>query len=170
MERAKKHEVVTSLKGLFEDTTLVVVTHYSGLTVAQMTALRARMNEAGAGVKVTKNRLARLALEGTRFAGLGEMFTGPTAVAYSRDPVAAAKVAVEFAKGNEKLVILGGALHERSLDADGIKALATLPSLDGLRAKLIALITTPAARIVGVVKAPAGQVARVLAARAEKAA
>ena len=164
MNRSQKEELVASLNRMFNETTIVVVTHYSGLTVAEMGALRGQMREAGAGFKVTKNRITRLALEGTKFKGLSDMFTGPTAIAFSEDPVAAAKIAVNFAKTNEKLVVLGGALGEELLDSDGIKALATLPSLDELRAKIVGMISTPATRIAGILQAPAGQVARVIGA------
>lgn len=168
MERAEKRELVTSLHGVFEDTGVVVVAHYQGLTVAQMSALRGRMKAAGASVKVAKNRLAKIALQGTDIAHIGDLFKGPTVIAYSRDPVAAPKVAVDFAKTNDKLVILGGALGRTNLNADGVKALATMPSLDELRARLVGMIKTPATRIAGVLQAPGGQVARVLAAYAKK--
>lgn len=168
MDRTEKEQLVASLKDVFNETTIVVVTQYSGLTVAQMTDLRDRMRKAGAKFKVTKNRLTRLALEGTQFQGISDLFKGPTAMAYSADPVAAAKVAVEFSKQNEKLVLVGGALGEKALDADGVKALATLPSLDQLRAKLVGMISTPATRIAGVLQAPAGQIARVISAHASK--
>jgi len=165
VDRKQKEGLVASLRKLFEDTTIVVVTHYSGLTVKEMGELRGRMREAGAGFKVTKNRLTRRALEGTKFDGLSDLFTGPTAIAYSEDPVAAAKAAVTFAKTNDKLVVLGGAFGDEKLDVDAVKALASLPSLDELRAGLIALISTPASRIACVLQAPAGQIARVLEAR-----
>ena len=168
MDRTEKEGLVAFLKDAFNETNIVVVTHYSGLTVAEMGDLRDRMREAGAKFKVTKNRLTRLALEGTRFQGISDMFKGPTAMAYSVDPVAAAKVAVEFAKKNDKLIVLGGALGEQALDADGVKALATLPSLDELRAKILGMLNTPATRIAGVLQAPAGQVARVIGAYANK--
>lgn len=168
MERAKKEQLVTDLSGTFGDAALVVVTHQNGLTVAESTDLRRRMLAAGASFRVTKNRLAKRALAGTPYEGLSDLFEGPTAIAYSTDPVAAAKVAVGYAKDNEKLTVIGGALGEKRLDADGIKALATLPSLDELRAKLVGMISTPATRIAGVLQAPAGQVARVLAAHAEQ--
>jgi large subunit ribosomal protein L10 len=168
VERAEKRELVTSLHGVFEDTGVVVVAHYQGLTVAQMSALRVRMKAAGASVKVAKNRLAKIALQGTDVAHIGDLFKGPTVIAYSRDPVAAPKVAVDFAKTNDKLVILGGALGRTNLNADGVKALATMPSLDELRARLVGMIKTPATRIAGVLQAPGGQVARVLAAYAKK--
>jgi large subunit ribosomal protein L10 len=164
VNRSQKEELVASLNRMFNETTIVVVTHYSGLTVAEMGDLRGQMREAGAGFKVTKNRITRLALEGTKFKGLSDMFTGPTAIAFSEDPVAAAKIAVNFAKTNEKLVVLGGALGEELLDSDGIKALATLPSLDELRARIVGMINTPATRIAGILQAPAGQVARVIGA------
>lgn len=164
MDRTEKEDWVASLKHVFEESALVVVTHYSGLTVADMTDLRERMREADASFKVTKNRLTRLALEGTDFQELGSLFTGPTAIAYSGDPVAAAKVAVNFAKDNEKLVVLGGAFNGQMLDVDGVNTLAKLPSLDELRGRLVGMIQTPATRIAGVLQAPAGQVARVIGA------
>jgi large subunit ribosomal protein L10 len=168
VDRTQKEKLVASLNQALSSTVAVVVTRQSGLTVAEATRLRRRMREAGASFKVTKNRLARLALKGTPFEGLAPMFTGPTAIAWSQDPVAAAKAAVEFAKTNEKLVIVGGALGAKALDVAGVQALATMPSLDELRAKLLALLQTPATRIAGVLQAPAGQLARVLKARAEK--
>ena len=168
MERAEKREAVTTLNQVFKDTGTVVVAHYSGLTVADMTAFRARMREAGGGVKVAKNRLVKLALEGTDVAHIADLFTGPTVIAFSKDPVAAAKVSVDFAKTNDKLVILGGAIGKTNLKPDGVQALAALPSLDELRAKLVGMIATPATRIAQVVAAPAAQVARVVGAYAEK--
>jgi large subunit ribosomal protein L10 len=168
VDRTQKEKLVASLNQALSSTVAVVVTRQSGLTVAEATRLRRRMREAGASFKVTKNRLARLALKGTPFEGLAPMFTGPTAIAWSQDPVAAAKAAVEFAKTNEKLVIVGGALGAKALDVAGVQALATMPSLDELRARLLALLQTPATRIAGVLQAPAGQLARVLKARAEK--
>jgi large subunit ribosomal protein L10 len=168
VERTEKREVVTTLNGLVKDAGTIVVAHYSGLTVADMTALRAQMREAGAGVRVAKNRLVKLALEGTDVAHISDLFEGPTVIAYSQDPVAAARVAIDFAKTNEKLVVLGGAMGAINLDFDGIKALAALPSLDELRAKLVRMISTPATRIAQVVGAPAAQVARVLSAHAEQ--
>jgi large subunit ribosomal protein L10 len=153
---------------VFEDTGVVVVAHYQGLTVAQMSTLRGRMKAAGASVKVAKNRLAKIALQGTDIEHIGDLFKGPTVIAYSKNPVAAPKVAVDFAKTNDKLVILGGALGRTSLNVDGVKALATMPSLDELRARLVGMIKTPATRIAGVLQAPGGQVARVLAAYAKK--
>lgn len=166
MNRADKEELVTHLQGVFSNAGVVVVAHYSGLTVAQMTILRSRMAEAGGNVKVTKNRLAKLALDGTAVAGIADHFTGPTAIAYSDDPVAAPRIAAAFAKDNEQFVILGGAMGETLLDVDGVEALAELPSLDELRGKLVGLISAPATRIAGVLQAPAGQLARVMGAKA----
>ena len=167
MDRKTKEDLVASLHRVFDETALVVVTHYSGLTVAQMTELRAKMGAAGASFRVTKNRLTRLALEGTKFQPLNALFTGPTAIAFSADPVAAAKVTVDFAKANDSLVVLGGALNEKRLDPDGVKALASLPSLDALRATIVGMMSTPATRVAGVLQAPAGQLARVVGAYAE---
>lgn len=168
MDRAQKQEMVTLLNSIFSDASTVVVAHYSGLSVAQMNDLRRQMGDVDAKVKVIKNRLAKLALEGTPCSGISDLFSGPTAIAYSEDPVAAAKAAVSFAKENDKLVILGGAMGETVLDKDGVEALAKTPSLDELRAKLVGMINTPATRIAGVVQAPAGQLARVLGAYAAK--
>ena len=168
MDRSQKEALVASMHSVFEDAAMVVVTHYSGLTVADMTNLRFRMLEAGASFKVTKNRLTRLALAGTKFEGIADLFTGPTAIAYSADPVAPAKVVTDFAKGNDKLMIVGGALGEKQLDEAGVRALASLPSLDESRAKLVGLLQTPASRLVGVLGAPGGQVARVINAYSQK--
>ncbi|MGE5548642.1 MAG: 50S ribosomal protein L10 [Solirubrobacterales bacterium] len=168
MDRNQKKEWVGSLHGTLGDASVVVVTHYMGLTVAQMTDLRSKMRAAGASFKVTKNRLTRLALAGTAYEGLADLFKGPTAIAFSKDPVAAAKVAVDYAKTNDKLVILGGSLDGKALGVDGVKALATLPSLDELRGRLVGMLQTPATRIAAVLQAPAGQMARVLRAKAEK--
>ncbi|MGE0653734.1 MAG: 50S ribosomal protein L10 [Alphaproteobacteria bacterium] len=166
MDRTEKAKLVDTLRTTLAETSCVVVTQQSGLTVAQVTELRRRMRAAGAGFKVTKNRLARLAINGTKYEGLGSMLTGPTAMGLSADPVAAAKVIVEYANQNDKLSIVGGALDGKLLDASGIKALASLPSLDALRATLVGMLQQPAARIVGVLQAPGAQVARVLSARA----
>jgi large subunit ribosomal protein L10 len=160
--------MVSTLNEVFSNTGVVVVAHYSGLTVAQMTALRGRMKDAGASLKVAKNRLVKLALKGTDAEHISDLFQGPTVIAYSSDPVAAPKIAAEFAKTNEKFVLLGGAMGKTSLDAKGVEALATLPSLDELRAKLVGMIKTPATRIAGVLQAPAGQLARVIGAYAKK--
>lgn len=168
MEKAEKREFVTWLNGAFKESGSVVVAHYSGLTVAQMNDLRSKMREAGGSVKVAKNRLAKIALKGTDAESIGGLFTGQTLIAYSADPITAPKVAVDFAKANEKLVILGGAMGATSLDVDGVKSLASLPSLDELRAKLVGMISTPATRIAQVVNAPAGQLARVFGAYARK--
>lgn len=164
MDRAKKQELVAELQETFESNNLVVVTQQSGLTVSEVSELRKQMREAGASFKVTKNRLAKIALKGTKFENLSDHFTGPTAVAASEDPVAAAKVAVEFANKNEKLQIICGALETEALDADAIKALAKLPSLDELRGKLIGLIQAPATKVACVLQAPGGQLARVFGA------
>ena len=166
MDRIQKEELVSSLNAVFGAANLVVVTRPVGLTVAESTDLRVRMRESGASYKVTKNRLTRLALKGTKFEPLSDLFTGPTAIAYSEDPIAAAKVAVKYADGNEKLQILGGGLYADMLDPAGVKTLATLPSLDELRARLVGMICTPATRIAGVLQAPAGQLARVVQAYA----
>jgi len=167
LDRTEKREFVASLASVFADASMVVVTRNNGLTVAEVTDLRRRMRAAGATFRVAKNRLATLALHGTRFDGLKPLLTGPTALAWSTDPVAVAKAAVEFAKTNEKLVLIGGALGTQTLDVDGIKALAALPSLDTLRANLVGLLQTPATRVAGVLQAPAGQLARVFAAYAK---
>lgn len=164
MDRTEKEEMVSWLKQMFDESATIVVTHYSGLTVGEMTELRAKMREAGAGFKVSKNRLTRLALDGTAINDLSDMFKGPTGIAYSEDPVAAAKVAVNFAKDNEKLVVLGGAFGEQLLDVEGINALAKLPSLDEIRGSLVGLLQAPATKVAGVLQAPAGQVARVIGA------
>ena len=168
MDRSQKEELVASLHRVFEEAAIVVVTHYSGLTVADMGDLRDRMRAEGASFKVTKNRLTRRALEGTKFQDLRDLFTGPTAIAYSENPVSAAKVAVNFAKDNDNLVVLGGACGAERLDVDRIEVLAALLSLDELRAQFVGLINAPATRIVGVLQAPAGQIARVLGAYAEQ--
>ncbi|MFU0505679.1 50S ribosomal protein L10 [Pseudaminobacter sp. NGMCC 1.201702] len=168
MDRAEKRELVTGLNEAFSNAGSVVVAHYAGITVAQMNDLRSKMRAAGGTVKVAKNRLAKIALQGTESEGIVDLFKGQTLIAYSEDPVAAPKVASDFAKGNGKLVILGGAMGSTSLDADGVKALATMPSLDELRAKIVGMISTPATRIAQVVNAPAGQLARVFGAYARK--
>ncbi len=168
MDRSEKQELVSSLNRTFQASGLVVVTQQIGLTVKEVTDLRSRMRDAGAGFKVTKNRLACLALAGTAYEPLSTLFKGPTAIAFSRDPVAAARVAVAFAKQNDKLTIKGGALPGQVLDAAGIQALATLPSLDELRGKLIGVLQAPAAKLAAVLQAPAGQLARVFAALADK--
>jgi large subunit ribosomal protein L10 len=168
VNRSEKAESISALNQIFKDANLMVVTRQSGLTVQEVTDLRRKVRAAGASYKVAKNRLMLRALEGTAFTALGSMFTGPTAIAYSKDPVAAAKVIATFAKDNEKLTIVGGALGENTLDVAGVQALATLPSLDALRGKLIGLIQAPATKIAGVLAAPAGQVARVFSAYGAK--
>ena len=168
MDRAEKRELVASLNQVFANTGVVVVAHYSGLTVAQMSALRRQMKQAGASLKVAKNRLAKIALEGTDVGHIGPLLKGPTVLAYSADPVAAPKVASDFAKGNERFVILGGAMGKTALDPEGVKALATLPSLDELRAKLVGLIQAPATKIAQLTTAPAAKLARVFQAYADK--
>ncbi len=168
MDRTEKREFVASLATVFAETSFVLVAQNKGLTVADVSELRRRMRAAGASYKVAKNRLATLALEGTRFDGVKPLLKGPTALAWSTDPVAVAKTAVEFAKTNDKFVVLGGALGTQTLNADGVKALAELPSLETLRAQLLGLIQTPATRIAGILQAPGGQVARVLSAYAKK--
>jgi large subunit ribosomal protein L10 len=169
VDRAQKQKLVDSLHDVLSKTELVVVTQQVGMTVAEVTNLRRQMRDGGASFKVTKNRLARRALEGTKFARLAPLFKGPTAVAYSTDPVAAAKVAVNYAKANEKLTIVGGAMGDTLLDSTGVKALASLPSLNELRGRLVGMLQTPATRLAVVLQAPAGQLARVVGAYANKA-
>ena len=168
MDRAEKKELVATLITVFKDANVVVVAHYSGLTVVQMQTLRRQMKQAGAAVRVAKNRLAKIALDGTDVATIAPLLKGPTLIAYSGDPVAAPKVAVDFAKANDRLVILGGAMGKTSLDVDGVKALAALPSLDELRAKIVGLIQAPATKIAQLVNAPASKLARVVQAYADK--
>jgi large subunit ribosomal protein L10 len=168
VDRAAKKELVTALNGVFKHANVVVVAHYSGLNVGQMQVLRRQMKQAGATVKVAKNRLARIALEGTDAAAIVPLLKGPTLIAFSGDPVAAPKVAADFAKTHDKFVILGGAMGRTALDANGVKALAALPSLDELRAKIVGLISAPATKIAQVVNAPAAKVARVVQAYAKK--
>ena len=168
MDRAEKKEAVGALNDVFAKTSVVVVAHYSGLTVAQMQRLRKQMKQAGATVQVAKNRLAQIALKGTDVASIGSLLKGPTLLAYSSDPVAAAKAAVAFAKDHDKFVVLGGAMGKTALNPDGVKALATMPSLDELRAKLIGLITAPATKLAQLANAPAAKVARVISAYASK--
>jgi large subunit ribosomal protein L10 len=169
VDRTQKQVLVETLQSDLAGSACIVVTHQSGMTVAESTQLRRQMRDAGAGYRVTKNRLAKRALDGTPFAALVPLFTGPTAVAYSRDPVAAAKAAVNFANRNDKLTIVGGGLAGQALDAAGVRALATLPSLDELRGKLIGLIQAPATKLAALMQAPGAQLARVLAAHAEQA-
>jgi large subunit ribosomal protein L10 len=168
VDRAEKKEAVADLHEVFSKTSVVVVAHYSGLTVAQMQRLRKQMKQAGASVQVAKNRLAQIALEGTDVASIGPLLKGPTLIAYSSDPVAAAKAAMAFAKDHDKFVVLGGAMGKTALDPAGVAALATMPSLDELRAKLIGLITAPATKLAQLANAPAAKVARVISAYASK--
>jgi large subunit ribosomal protein L10 len=168
LDRTEKREFVASLASVFAETSMVVITQNNGLTVAEVTNLRRRMRAAGATFKVAKNRLAILALEGTRFDGIAPMLKGPTALAWSQDPVTVSKAAVDYAKINDRFVVLGGALGTQMLSADGVKALSELPSLDALRARLLGMIQTPGTRIAGILQAPGAQLARVLAAYATK--
>ncbi len=168
MDRTEKRAFVASLAQSLESTSFVVVSRNAGLTVAEVTELRRRMRAGGSTFKVAKNRLATRALEGTRFDGIRPLLKGPTTLAWNRDPVAVAKTAVEFARINEKFVVLGGALGPQLLDAAGIKALSELPSLEALRAGLLGMLNTPATRIAGILQAPGGQIARVLAAFARR--
>ncbi|MGM0422789.1 MAG: 50S ribosomal protein L10 [Pseudomonadota bacterium] len=168
MNRAQKVEAVEALQNTFTESETVVLGHNNGLTVAQMTEFRAKMREAGGSVKVVKNRLAQRAAQGGKFEGLNDMFKGPVVMASSADPIAAAKVTYEFAKSNEKLVILGGGFGDKALDKAGVESLAKLPSLDEIRSKVVAMISTPATRIATLTQAPATQIARVLKAYAEK--
>jgi large subunit ribosomal protein L10 len=168
MDRAEKAEAVEDLKGIFASAGVVVVSRYAGLTVADMTALRGRLREVGASLRVVKNRLAKRALEGTPGEAGARLFTGPTAIAYSEDPVAATKIAVAYAKEKDRFVLIGALLGPSVLDEKAVQALATLPSLDELRGKLIGLIQAPATKIAGVLQAPGGQLARVINAYATK--
>ncbi|MDY0968215.1 MULTISPECIES: 50S ribosomal protein L10 [Sphingomonas] len=168
MDRDQKTAAVAELNRTFSEVGVVVVTRNLGLTVSQSTVLRNKMRDAGATYKVSKNKLAKIAMDGTDYSSLGDMLTGPVGLASSIDPVAAAKVAVEFAKTNDKFEIVGGAMGATTLDVDGVKALATLPSLDELRAKILGLIVAPATKLATITQAPAAQLARVLSAYAEK--
>ena len=168
MDRSQKADVVEELKRVFSETSVVVVTRNLGLTVAQSTDLRLKMRDAGAQFKVTKNRLALIALEGSRYQPIGDLLTGPTALATSTDPVAAAKIAVDFAKTNDRFEIVGGAMGDTVLDVNGIKALAALPSLDELRAKIVGLVQAPATKIARTVSEPGAQLARIFSAYGAK--
>jgi large subunit ribosomal protein L10 len=166
MTRAAKESWVEGANSIFGESEIVLITQYQGLNVAEISALRSQVREAGASFKVAKNRLAKRAIEGTNFAALSDHFTGPTAICFGMDPVSAAKVIATFAKGNDKLKLIGGAFGETLLDEAKIKQLATMPSLDELRGKIVALLNTPATRMAGVLQAPAGQLARVFGAYA----
>ena len=167
MDRAQKQEAIETLKGVFDGAGAVVVTHYLGLTVAEMTDLRGRLRKEGASFKVVKNRLAQKAMTGAS-EGVHALFKGPVAIAYAPDPVSAAKVVAQYAKDNEKLSVVGGFMGETVLDKNAVKALASLPSLDQLRAKILGLLNAPATKVAGVLQAPAGQLARVMGAYAAK--
>ena len=168
MDRAEKKELVASLHDVFKDTGVIVVAHYAGMTVAQMTDFRKRIKEAGGSVKVAKNRLAMIALRDTDSEPIANLFKGPTCVAYSKDPIAAARIAVRYSRENDKLVILGGAMGRTVLDSTGVKALADLPSLDELRATLLGLLNAPATKITRILKEPGAKLARVVHAEAAK--
>jgi large subunit ribosomal protein L10 len=170
VDRAEKQASIDELNGVFKTSAVVVVAHYSGLTVAQMQQLRSQMRAAGGKVKVAKNRLAKIALKDTDAASIADLLKGPTVLAYSGDPVAAPKVASDFAKANEQFVILGGAMGKTALDPNAVKALASLPSLDELRAKIVGLLVAPATKIAQLTNAPAAKVARVVQAYASKSA
>jgi Ribosomal protein L10 len=168
MDRAQKQEAIEALKGVFASSGAVVVTHYMGLTVAEMTDLRAKLREQGAQLKVVKNTLVQKALDGAAGEAGDALFKGPVAIAYAPDPVSAAKVATQYAKENDKFTIVGGLMGQQVLDQKGVSALATLPSLDQLRGKIIGLLQAPATKVAGVLQAPAGQLARVMGAYAAK--
>jgi large subunit ribosomal protein L10 len=168
MDKAGKAVALEAYKNVFANSGVIVVTQYSGLTVSELTDLRVKLKAQGANLKVIKNRLAKIALNGKGGEKAGAMFVGPVAIAHSADPVAASKVVAEFAKGNEKLVLVGALMGEDVLDQNAVKALATLPSLDQLRGKIIGLIQAPATKVAGVIAAPAGQLARVIGAYAKK--
>jgi len=168
VDRSQKQQIAAVLHQDLADTVCVVVTHQTGLSVEEVNQLRRQMRNAGARYRVTKNRLARRAIEGTPFANLAPLFTGPTAIAFSRDPVAAAKAAVEYANRNTKLTVIGGGLSGQTLDAAAVKALAILPSLDELRSKILGLLNAPATKLAVLLQTPAGQLARVVAAHSEQ--
>jgi large subunit ribosomal protein L10 len=168
MDKAGKAEALETYKNVFASAGVVVATHYSGLTVAELTDLRVKLKGQGANLKVIKNRLAKIALDGKGGESAGDLFRGPVAIAYSADPVAATKVVADYAKGNDKLVLIGALMGDQVLDQAGVKQLAALPSLDQLRGKIIGLIQAPATKIAGIVAAPAGQLARVIGAYANK--
>lgn len=168
MDRSQKADSVASLNAVFNEVGVVVITRNLGMSVAQSTALRGKVRDAGASYKVAKNRLAKLAIKDTNYAGIDEMLTGPTAIASSVDPVAAAKAVVDFAKTTDKIEIVGGSMGSQVLNAEGIKALASMPSLDELRAKLVGLVQAPATKIAQLSTAPAAKLARVFGAYAAK--
>ena len=168
MDRAQKRELVTQLNEQWKSSGVLVVAHYKGMTVAQMTDFRKRVREAGGVVKVTKNRLAKLALQGTDVEAVSDLLKGQICVAYSEDPIGAAKASVKYAKENDKFSVVGGFMGQQVLDKGSVTALATLPSLDQLRAKIVGLLQAPATKIAGILQAPAGQLARVVGAYAAK--
>ena len=168
MDRAQKEKVVEELGQIFESSGVVVVAHYAGLTVAEMQGLRAKMREVGGSVRVAKNKLAKIALEGKPCASIANLLTGMTVLAYSEDPVVAAKVSEEFAKDNKKFVILGGAMGEAALDADGVKAVASMPSREELIAQIVSCIGAPASNIAGAIGAPASNIASILSTLEER--
>ena len=168
MDRSQKTDAVAQLNQVFNEAGVVVVTRNLGLTVAESTDLRAKMREVGATYQVAKNRLAKIALKDTDYAGIEEYLTGPTALAYSEDPVAAAKAVVEFAKTNDRIEVVGGSMGSQVLDEAGVRSLASMPSLDELRGKLVGLVNAPATKIAQVVNAPANKLARVFGAYGAK--
>ncbi len=168
MDRARKEELVASMHQTFQKASTVIVTHYSGLSVTEIEQIRSNARESGAQFKVTKNRLIKLALKGTKYEGISDLFQGPTAIAYSDDPVIAAKVTVNFSKENEKLIVIGGAVGDKSLNSSGIKSLAATPSLDESRGKIVGILNAPASKIVGVLNSPAREVVGVLEARTQQ--
>ncbi|MDQ0464810.1 large subunit ribosomal protein L10 [Caulobacter ginsengisoli] len=168
MDRAQKAEAIEALKGVFADAGAVVVTHYMGLTVAEMTDLRLRLRKDGAALKVVKNTLVQKALGGSVGEAGDALFSGPVAIAYAPDAVTAAKVTAQYAKENDKFTVIGGLMGQQVLDAKGVDTLAKLPSLDELRGKIVGLLQAPATKIAGILQAPAGQLARVVGAYAAK--
>ena len=168
MDRAAKRELIDRLHTVFDDAGVVVVAHNTGMVAAQSAEFRRVVKDAGGSVKVAKNKLVQLAIKATATADISGLLKGPTVLAYSKDPIAAAKAAVAYAKGNDKLVILGGAMGKTVLDAKGVKALAELPSLDELRASIIGLLNAPATKIARTIKEPGGQLARVIQAKASQ--
>ena len=168
MDRAQKQESIEALKGVFAESGAVVVTHYLGLTVAEMTDLRGKLREQGAQLQVVKNTLAQKALQGTAGEAGDALFKGPVAIAFAPDPVSAAKVATQYAKDNDKFTVVGGLMGQQVLDKAAVTSLASLPSLDQLRGKIIGLLQAPATKVAGVLQAPAGQLARVMGAYAAK--
>ena len=168
MDRTQKKDAVAALGQTFGEIETIIIAQYSGLTVAEITKLRQKVRASGATMQVAKNRLVKIALKGTRYESLSDKFKGPTAITYSKDPVAAAKAIAEFSKDNAKLVIIGGAMGDTVLDVAGVKNLASMPSLDELRAKLIGLLNAPATKLVQIIQAPAGQLARIFGAYAAK--